>query len=810
MRAVVAGAEGLIWAALQGSGKGLGLQQFVNGVWKGYVVPGINGPAMDVSTLMLDRDNGLWIGTLNRGIYRVHDGKADHFGSEEGLSSDSVGAGGLFQDREGNVWIVTAKGIDEFRDFRIVSLSTREGLTSDGVNSVLWARDGTMWVGTEGGLESFRNNRVSAIRTHSGLPGQTVTALFEDHAGKIWLGIDNDLAVHEGGKFIKIRGADGGSLGIITSITEDAEKNIWAIAVTKSSPPHRLVRIRDMKVLEETGPPQTPPPVSIARDPQSGVWVSYATGDLARIREGKIEVFHFEHRAEGARIGQIYADADGSVMAGTPSGLLGWRNGRGQFLTTKNGLPCDQIFSFIVDRHRNLWLYSACGLIAVPSEDLNQWWGHPDAVLRPKVFDVLDGAQPTLNSWQPASSLGPDGHLWFVGDVLQTIDPETISVNSLLPPPVHIEGIIADRTNYPPTNAIRLPSLTRELEIDYTGLSFVSPQKVRFRYQLEGHDSDWQEPGTRRQAFYSDLRPGQYRFHVIACNNYGVWNQEGTTLEFSVEPAWYQTSRFLILCFFIGILMVWVLYRLRIRQIARAISARFDERLAERTRLARDFHDTLLQTIQGSKMVADDALDESTDLPHMRRAMERLSGWLGQATQEGRAALNSLRSSATQTNDLAESFRRALDDCRIQGFPEAVFVAEGKATEMHPIVRDEIYRVGYEAIRNACQHSGASRLEVRLSYLQDLALSVSDNGKGIDPNVATRGTDGHYGLQGMRERATRISGRLSIETSAESGTTIMLIVPGRIVFRGPRSGWSTLSTRLKALFRGPDGADSAN
>ena len=244
-----------------------------------------------------------------------------------------------------------------------------------------------------------------------------------------------------------------------------------------------------------------------------------------------------------------------------------------------------------------------------------------------------------------------------------------------------------------------------------------------------------------------------------------------------------------------------MLYRLRVRQIARAIGARFDERLAERTRLAREIHDTLVQTIQGSKMVADDALDEATDFPRMRQAMERLSVWLGQATEEGRAALNSLRTSTTQTNDLAESFRRALHECRIQGFPDAVFVAEGKATEMHPIVRDEIYRIGYEAIRNACQHSEATRLEVHLSYSRDLALRITDNGKGIAPEVVARGKDGHYGLQGMRERADRISGKLNLTTSPGLGTNIELVVPGRIVFRGQRSGWST---RMKDIFRRPN------
>ena len=331
------------------------------------------------------------------------------------------------------------------------------------------------------------------------------------------------------------------------------------------------------------------------------------------------------------------------------------------------------------------------------------------------------------------------------------------------------------------------------------------PEKVRFRYMLEGYDKGWQEPGTRRQAFYTDLAPKKYRFRVIACNNDGLWNEEGANLEFSVQPAWYQTNWFLMICVVITLFVVWSVYRLRLRQAERMISARFDERLAERTRIAREIHDTLVQTIQGSRMVADNALNEATDFPRMRQAMERLSVWLGQATQESPEDLNSLRTSTTETNDLAESFRRALDDCRLQGLRDVNFVADGKKTEMHPIVRDEIYRIGYEAIRNACQHSGGTRLEVYLSYSRDLTLRITDNGKGIVPAVVGQGKDGHYGLQGMRERAVRISGKLTLTTSADSGTNIELIVPGRIVFRRPRSGWST---RMKDVFRETDGPNN--
>jgi signal transduction histidine kinase len=365
-------------------------------------------------------------------------------------------------------------------------------------------------------------------------------------------------------------------------------------------------------------------------------------------------------------------------------------------------------------------------------------------------------------------------------------------------PPVHIEEVVADRISYSPRPGLHLPRLLRDLEIDYSALSFVAPQKVRFRYKLEGRDEGWQEPGARRQAFYSDLHPGNYRFRVMACNNDGVWNEEGATLDFSIAPAWFQTTSFRLLCVGIGAVVAWAIYRLRVRQIARVISARFDVRLAERTRMARELHDTFLQTIQGSKLVADDALDPSTDLVRMRHAMKQLSVWLEQATREGRAALNSLRTSTTQKNDLAEAFRRATENGLMPGSMQATFSVVGDAKEMHPIVRDEVYRIGYEAIRNAYKHSQASRLDVELRYRQDLALRVRDNGVGIDPSTAALGKDGHFGLRGMRERAARIGGKLTLVSSVNSGTEITVVVPGDIVFQ-KRS--ASPFEKLKALLR---------
>jgi signal transduction histidine kinase len=309
-------------------------------------------------------------------------------------------------------------------------------------------------------------------------------------------------------------------------------------------------------------------------------------------------------------------------------------------------------------------------------------------------------------------------------------------------------------------------------------------------------DNNWQEAGTRRLISYSNLGPGSYRFRVIACNNDGVWNEVGATLNFSILPAWYQTIWFRMFYVLFALFVIWMLYRLRLRQVARAMSVRFDERLAERTRIARELHDTLLQTVQGSKLVADSALEKPNDAGHLHQAMRQLSGWLGQATQEGRAALNSLRTSSVETNDLVAGLRRATEECVIDQSIAVKFSIIGRAKDLHPIARDEIYRIGYEAIRNACEHSSASELEVSLNYTQDLTLRVKDNGAGIEAAVLTDGKAGHFGLQGMRERAERIRSKLTINSAPNSGTEMTLVVPGKVIFRKPGA---TLFERIKTI-----------
>jgi PAS domain S-box-containing protein len=560
--------DGSVWVGLVHAGKGGGLQQLAQGAWKPFIAPDFDGGTLEVTALLLDRDNSLWVGTLNRGIYRIQGNKVDHYRGSDGLSGDAVSVNGLFQDREGNIWIVTSRGIDNFHDIRVASFSTRQGLSADQVNSILASRDGTVWIGNYD-LDVLRLGKITSIQPRTGLPGREVTSLLEDRAGRLWVGVDQELSVYERRKFRKIYMGDGSPLGPIRTMTEDVEGSIWAATESPLGNRHRLFRIQDLRIREEIPPLQLPAISTLAPDPHGGVWLGLTSGGLARYRNGQMEFFSFNQSPRDGPVHGLLVNSDGSVLAATPSGVVGWRNGRVQRLTVRNGLPCDAIYALISDRKATLWLYAACGLIAVSNAELQRWWKSPGTTVESRLLDVFDGAQPMSTPFRPNASQSPDGRLWFANqNVVQMIDPDHLDRNPILPP-VHVEEIIADRRRYAPRDGLRLPALTRDLEIDYTALSFIAPQKVRFRYKLEGHDSEWQDPGTRRQAFYADLRPGKYRFRVMGCNNDGVWNEEGATLAFSLAPAWYQTWWFRGVSLGVFLALLWALYQWRIQQVQR-------------------------------------------------------------------------------------------------------------------------------------------------------------------------------------------------------------------------------------------------
>jgi signal transduction histidine kinase/ligand-binding sensor domain-containing protein len=755
-------------------------------------------PQFDIPAraIHFDRDGALWLG--GDGLSRIPfpdrlsgrvsetSKQVERFTEKEGLTENVAQA--ILEDREGNIWVGTGGGLDRFRYRNVAWFPFPAGTN---YFSLVAGQTGEVWAGSRGD-KPWPLVRVVDATPVTGSPAH-VFMTYRDPDSAIWISAQDNFVRWANGTFTSIpppeevlklvRSSATKDPITVSSITKDAAGTLWVSYGGGGEFQLKDGAWKFVTIIDEH--PDYAATFAFT-DSSNRVWLAYSDRLVAIEGENK----RTYSAAEGLTIGPVnlIAGRDQQLWAGGQSRLAFLKDDRFHTLNTTTG-ELGSITGIVVRKNDGLWLAASPGIVHIPEAEVQQALQEPEYRVSYEVFDLVSDLPEQVQRTGVYSSgvvESSDGLLWFATRRgIARIDPSRIFRNPL-PPPIAIRSIVADDKSYSPLSNATLPALTKNLRVDYTALSLSVPERVRFRYKLENWDKDWQDAGTRRQAFYTNLSPGNYVFRVAACNNDGVWNEQTATFTFSVAPAWYQTTWFRLLCLVLFLILAWLAYEFRVRQISCAMSARFDERLAERTRLARELHDTFLQTIQGSKMVADDALDGPAEPLRLRRAIEQISVWLAQATEEGRAALNSLRTSTIEKNDLTEALRRATQNGLLPTSMAVDFCVVGEAKEMHPIVRDEIYRIGYEAIRNSFMHSRGKRLEVKLKYAQDLSISVKDDGAGIDPTILANGKHGHFGLQGMRERAERIGGKLTLTSSSKHGTEITVVVPGDIVFRKNR------------------------
>ena len=785
---LVPDADGSLWVGMLGQGPGQGLAKWEHGTIKPFVTSTFDGSRVAVTRMISDRQGNLWVGTDSKGVFRIHGSVVEHYGHLEGLSSDTVWT--LFEDREGIVWAATSNGLDNFRDPAVTTFSALDGLPKDAAVGILASKDGSIWVANNGSLDRIANGTVSSIRPRNGLPGQQVTSLLEDRAGNMWVGVDDGLYLFKDGRFRRLPEPNHRPLGMVVGITEDIDGNIWAEC---SGKPRRLVRIRDFQVQEEFPESQIPPGHSIAADPKGGIWIGTLKGDIALFRNGTVERKYPVNLSGESVADLILARADGSVLVGSTDGLFGLRNGKPQRMTKKNGLPCNWVFSFVQDNEKQWWLYTECGIVELSDTELQRWWVNPEAVARTRIYDALDGARPLPPSFNSAA-YSSDGRVWFVtGAVVQMVDPSKLSQKAQ-PAETYIDSIRLDRKELAARSGLRIPSHPRDLQIDYTSPTFLIPQRVKFRYRLDGYDRDWHDAGTRRQAFYTDLPPGKYTFRVNAANSDGVWNTKPAQLELYVAPAYYQTVWFWLLCLAAFLALLWAAYWWRLRQLRHQFDITLDARVGERTRIARELHDTLLQSFHGLLLRFQTVSQLLPERPV--EAKDSLDGAIEQAAEaitEGRDAVQGLRDSTLQGNDLALAISILGEDLVSDSTnhrPSFRVAVEGESRDLHPILRDETYKIAAEALRNAFRHAQARQVEVEIRYDSDqFRLRVRDDGKGIDPAVLSQlGREGHYGLAGMRERAAIMGAKLTVWSEVDAGTEVELRVPAGVAYATARKG----------------------
>jgi len=797
-----------------------GLKRLVNGTIEDHVLPGIAGQFRP-NFLFRSSDGSLWVGT-HQGVLHVHQGRTDRLTAAEGLSGDFID--GIFEDREGSVWVATQDGLDRFRDFTVPTISRNQGLPNSTTWSVQASPDGSIWIGTAGGLTRWENGHMTVYgsrktlgqsqRTdereanvrgavteiaNSGLVG-TPQTLGQDDRKRLWVSTSEGAFYFEGGRFIRVPAVPGGS---IISLAGDGHGNVW---ILDSAPAlFHVMSEGDVQRVPSSIFAQRWARALLPDQLQDGVWLGFYQGGLDYLKDSQVRTSY--KAADGLGQGRVNGLRFGSrdtLWVATEGGLSRIKDGHIATLTSKNGLPCDEVHWSMEDDDHVVWLFMPCGLVRIEPSELDAWASDAKRAVQVTTFDSSNGVRSVgvYGSIGPHVAKSPDGRIWFITrDGVSFIDPRHLPFNKL-PPPVHIDQITADRKTYwqnwsgdASSSHPKLPPLVRDLTIDYTALSLVVPEKVRFRYKLEGWDRDWQDAGTRRQAFYTNLAPRKYRFRVMACNNSGVWNEAGTFLDFSIAPAYWQTNWFRALCVTAFMVLLWMLYRMRLRQVARQFNIRLEERVNERTRLARDLHDTLLQSFQGLLLRFQTGINLLPERPvEARKTLESAVDQAAEAITEGRNAVQGLRSSTVETNDLALAINTLGEELAAgETNPNnAVFHVgvEGTTRDLHPILRDDVYRIAGEAMRNAFKHALAQRIELEIRYDErQFRLRVRDDGKGIDAKLLKEGErPGHYGFSGMRERAKLLGGKLTVWSELDAGTELELSIPATNAYATPDGG----------------------
>jgi signal transduction histidine kinase/ligand-binding sensor domain-containing protein len=740
------------------------------------------GPALphqiQVLSIERDHDGNIWAGTDSQGLLRINERGVAYLEKPGERSRDAVTA--VFEDREGNLWIGTASGIERLRDSAFVTYSQAEGLPAGGNSPVFVDAENRVWIApVDGGLwwiEGGRRGRVP----NQGLDSDVIYSI-AGKQGELWLG-------RQRGGLTQLRTV-GNSLAVRTYTKAEglAQNSVFSVYQ--------------------------------ARD--GVVWAGTLSGGVSKLSGDRFTTYTSTTGLLANTVADILEGSDGTMWFATPGGLNELWKGRWRGYTKKDGLPSDNVYSLLQDSTGVLWIGTAAGIsfrsaraietpVVAPqrlrepilgiAEDRygSLWMATSDHVLRVnrerllrgtlreedvRQYGTQDGLRGTEGIRRHRSVIADaTGRIWFsLNHGISVVDPARLNRNAA-PVIAQVQTISADGSPIALEGPVHIPGGTRRVTFGYVGLSLSAPELVSYRYRLDEYDSRWSEPTSVREAGYTNLAPGSYRFRVRASNPDGAWDDKEAAIVVEVVPLFWQTRWFrggaVLACF--GAIVMFL--RLRMRRMTRRLNLRFEERLAERTHVARDLHDTLLQSFHGL-MLRLQAVEDLLPAGRAKQELERTLERADQAIAEGRNAIYALRSAATTTNDLAQALRAVGDEVTSGVCPNFRLVVEGPARDLHPVLRDEVYRIAREALRNAFSHAQAHQIEAEIIYSERLLrLRIRDDGNGISPAILEAGRPGHYGLSGMRERARQVGAKLDIWSGVGTGTEIDLSIPGSIAY----------------------------
>lgn len=800
-------AEGNLWV-----GTDEGLSRFGGGVFTTETTG--DGPTRAVTAIALGDDGCLWLGTA-AGLSCLRDGRPHTFTIADGLPNDRItslraGGGGslwvgtaaglarlrgdrfetfkgeddglsdgiilsIFEDAEGSLWVGTeSEGLTQLKDRKFTTYTMREGLPSDLVKSIYEDRQGGVWVGTYGGgLSLLKDGRVRNYTTDDGLASNIVLSLAEGADGALWVGTPDGLSRLHDGKFTTYTSAEGLPNDFVRSIYADRAGALWV--GTRGG----LARLKGEEFETYTTDAGLPDNFvgTIYEDASGVLWVG-TLGGLSRFEGGRFKTYTMRDGLSDNVVISLHGDAEGRLWIGTNGGGLNLlKDGRFTSFTTRDGLPNDTIYRVLEDGRGRLWMSCNKGVFRLDKSALEEFAAGHTRALEPVVYGTADGmrTRECSGGGHPSAWRGADGRLWFSTiKGVATIDPERMPTNTQ-PPPTVVEQVRIDGEAVAAARDLQLPPGRSRFDFYYAGLSFVAPEKVRYRYKLEGFDPDWVDGGDRRVAYYTNLGPGDYTFKVIACNNDGVWSSRPAEFSFQLKPHFYRTYWFYALVVVASGLLAWQLYALRLRQVR----ARYGAVLQERNRIAREIHDNLAQEILGISVQLEIVARTLGSAPDAaRQHLDRARALVRSSVAEARRYVWDLRSQSLDERDLpaalAEMTRRLTAESGVQ----TQFNVSGTFRPLAPQVENNLLRIGQEAVGNAVRHAQAKTVTVSLDFgAREVRLEVKDDGRGFDAASYDGGKGGHFGLVGMRERAEQMGGNAMFKSEPGAGTEVTVRVP---------------------------------
>jgi signal transduction histidine kinase/ligand-binding sensor domain-containing protein len=765
LTALASGADEALWI-----GSSDGLVQLSQGVQRRFTrVDGLSDD--QVFCLAQGGNDSLWIGTSD-GFNRFRANKFQSFRTSDGLSQSTVYS--ICEDHEGSVWVGTKLGLNQFVDRRTIPFTTAEGLPSNNTGPIEQDHEGNIWVGTlDAGLALWDGNNFSTLTIGDGLPSNAVHALASTSEGLLWVGTNEGLCRVRGQKVIDTFTSEAGlPANDIRALCADSRGRLWigtsgGIAVWQDG--------KLTKVLLPEALPKQPWVVGFIDGGDETVIAAIKDGTLIQYKNGQWSSL-VKQMALPASVTALYHEGGALYATTAGDGLYMFTGNRTIHLSVREGLYDDELFGLTSDDRGHLWIACSKGVFSIERDDLQAFAAGKISVIRTTPLSPLDSLRTVecQQNVQPVVKRMRDGRIWFstIRGVL-VVDPSrwqrVLPVTSVVVDEAVINGKSED-----PRKLQSVPPGSANLTFRYAALSYTSPSRITFRYRLEGFDKNWIEAGSRREAFYTNIPPGRYKFVVAATNADGKLYETTAPVEFRIAPYWYQAAWFLPTCGAALAFGSWAAYRVRVRSIRQKMNAI----VVERSRIARELHDGLMQGFAGITMEMQALLTRLPEESPERESLDEIIGDAGNCLREARRSIAGLRGASSGLAASIEQAAKQLtqtQDVRLELHLGSTVRPLSTETEYN------LLRIAQEALTNALKHSAATSVEVTLQGTSDeVRLIICDDGVGFAEPEASLETLGHFGLLGMRERARQIGAKFHVQSRLGHGTTVCVVLPTRL------------------------------